>query len=143
MALTPSSWWPMACRALGQVFSAQVFVAVRQINQIRPAVGGDDDFGIGSVAADQPVAEFRMRAWRHGFVTVVRIDQRQAQRLRQVERDEAERQLAFRRVGKLIGTPPEKSDVALRITKPGPASPKSIALTPRVALMCQRGGGLA
>ena len=77
----------------------QLLVLVRQIDQVRAAIGGDDEIGLGR----DPCRARRCRPW-DGLVAldrgvlVVGIEQRQVERLGEVERQKAHRQEVLRRV---------------------------------------------
>ena len=63
----------------------QFLVVVRQIDQVRSAIGGDHEVGLGGIIAEQAVAGLRMGAVGHARVLVVGIEQRQIERLGEID----------------------------------------------------------
>src|SRR5262249_46118606 len=85
-------------KAIDDPFSHRL-VAIGYVDQIRAAVRRDDHLRLVAITADKPVAVLAVLAFANGAVAVVRIDQRQIERMRQIERYESERQMTRQRVG--------------------------------------------
>ena len=79
----------------------QRLVAARDVDEVGAAVGRDDDLRLVGVAADQPVAAHRIGARRDDGVLGIGIVEIGAERMGEVEREEARRQLVGRHV--LVG----------------------------------------
>ncbi len=78
----------------------QLAVVLGEIDQVGSAVGCDDDLRLGGILADQAVAEARIGVCgSHCGVLAVGIEQRQVERLGEIEREEPGRQRAFLDVG--------------------------------------------
>ncbi len=76
----------------------QLPVLARQIDQVGAAIGGDDEIGPGRILAEHAVAGLGMPVAFDLRILVVGVEQRQVERFRKVERQEAHRQEILRRV---------------------------------------------
>jgi len=76
----------------------QLLVLVRQINQVRSAIGGDHYIRLGGVLSEQAVAGLGVGIVGNARVLVVRVEQRQLKRLCKIDRKKAHRQEILGRI---------------------------------------------
>ena len=74
-------------------------VAVRDVDEVRPAIDCHHDPRIFAITADERVAELGVLPFAEGFVPVVGVDHRQVESVCEIQREEAERQMARRGIG--------------------------------------------
>ncbi len=79
--------------------AGEVLVAARQIDQVGAAIGGDDQLGLVFIRADEGIAGLRIGVVGDGLEPVVGIEQRQVERLGEIDGQESQRQETFRCVG--------------------------------------------